>query len=70
MTGSLSGIVNGIGAFAGVAAPIVTGIVVKNLGGFEIALALGGCMVLLSAFIISFIVPELKPIELDVKSEI
>lgn len=70
MTGSLSGITNGVGAFAGVTAPIVTGIVVKSMGGFQLALALGGCMVLLSAFIIACVVPELKPIQLDTKQTV
>jgi ACS family glucarate transporter-like MFS transporter len=65
MAGSLSGIANTCGAFAGILSPIVTGFIVKSTGGFKMALAVGGCMALGAAFTILFIIPELKPIELD-----
>jgi sugar phosphate permease len=67
MAGSLAGIANTCGAFAGVLSPIVTGMIVKSTGGFKMALATGGCMALGAACTILFVIPELKPIELDVQ---
>ena len=65
MAGSLAGIANTCGAFAGVLSPIVTGLIVKTTGGFRMALATGGCMALGAACTILFVIPDLKPIELD-----
>jgi len=65
MAGSLSGIANTCGAFAGILSPIVTGLIVKSTGGFKLALAIGGCMALGAACAILFVIPELKPMELD-----
>jgi len=65
LAGSLSGIANTCGAFAGILSPIVTGVIVKTTGGFKMALAVGGCMALGAALTILFVIPTLKPIELD-----
>jgi ACS family glucarate transporter-like MFS transporter len=70
MVGALSGLTNGMGAFAGVLAPIITGIVVKSTGSFELALSIGGAMVIISALIIGFVLPELEPIQLNANLEI
>jgi len=64
MTGSLSGIANTAGAFAGMLSPAVTGFIVKRTGAFSLALATGGIMVILSACTILFVIPELKPIQI------
>jgi ACS family glucarate transporter-like MFS transporter len=63
MTGSVAGIMNAGGAFAGSIAPIVTGFIVKFTGSFKIALAVGGISLLLAACFLLFVIPELKPME-------
>lgn len=45
--------------------PIITGYIVKTTGSFQIALSVGGIMVILFAITILFIIPELKPIQFD-----
>lgn len=70
MAGSLSGIANTAGAFAGILSPIVTGYIVKTTGSFQMALAAGGVMVILAAITILFIIPELRPIQIGkIKTE-
>jgi ACS family glucarate transporter-like MFS transporter len=64
MTGSVGGIINGAGAFAGAIAPIVTGFIVKFTGSFQIALAIGGMSILAAACSVLFVVPQLKPMEI------
>jgi ACS family glucarate transporter-like MFS transporter len=65
MAGSFTGSMNTIGAMSGIVAPVLTGIIVKLSGSFRLALAIGGCFVLLAALSIFWIVPEIKPIELQ-----
>jgi ACS family glucarate transporter-like MFS transporter len=60
--GTLAGLMNTSGAFAGILAPAVTGWLVKLTGSFQEALLLGGCMVLLAAVSMGVIVGELKPL--------
>ncbi len=60
--GSLAGIMNTAGAFAGILAPIVTGFVVQQTGSFQLALLMGGCMVVLAALSMAFVVGRLKPL--------
>jgi ACS family glucarate transporter-like MFS transporter len=62
VAGSLAGIMNSAGALAGILAPIVTGFLVKFTGGFQLALLLGGGLVLLAAVIMGFAVGKLTPI--------
>jgi ACS family glucarate transporter-like MFS transporter len=64
LTGSVAGIMNAGGAFAGAVAPLVTGFIVKFTGSFQIALAVGGISLLLAACFLLFVIPELKPMEI------
>ena len=64
LAGTLAGIMNTAGAFAGALAPIVTGFIVKITGSFQIALLVGGVMVVLAALSMLVIVGRLEPIKL------
>lgn len=63
--GSLAGIMNTAGALAGILAPSITGVIAKVTGSFQLALVLGGCMVLVAAAVMWFVVGELAPILID-----
>jgi MFS family permease len=63
--GSLAGIMNTAGALAGILAPVVTGFLAKNTGGFQLPLLVGSCMVLLAAAAMLFVVGELTPIRIS-----
>lgn len=63
--GSIAGIMNTAGAIAGMLAPIITGFVLKATGSFQLALLFGGCMVILAAASMWFVVGPLKPITLS-----
>ena len=65
LAGTLAGIMNTAGAFAGAVAPIVTGLVIKITGSFKIALLVGGVMVILAAISMLFIVGKLEPLKLS-----
>jgi len=65
LAGTLAGIMNTAGAFAGAVAPIVTGFVIKITGSFQIALLLGGVMVIFAALSMLFIVGKLEPLKLS-----
>ena len=67
MVGSISGVINAIGAIAGIISPILTGVIVKVTGSFQLALTIGGCSILVAAVFIIFVVPELKPLTLGGK---
>ncbi len=58
--GSVSGFLNGIGAVAGILSPIVTGVLVKLTGNFQLALTIGGCSILIAAAFLLFVVPSLN----------
>jgi MFS family permease len=58
--GSVSGFLNGIGAIAGVLSPIVTGVLVKLTGNFQLALTIGGSSILIAAAFLLFVVPSLN----------
>jgi ACS family D-galactonate transporter-like MFS transporter len=60
--GSLAGIMNTAGALAGVVAPMATGFLAMHSGGFQLPLLVGGCMVILAAGAMLFVVGELRPI--------
>lgn len=64
VAGSVAGLLNTAGAAAGIAAPIVTGLLLKITGSFQAALSIGSCMVLLAAVSILFIAGKLTPIPL------
>ncbi len=63
--GSLAGIMNTAGALAGILAPTVTGFLVKITGSFRLPLLVGGCMVILAAAAMWFVVEELTPIPIS-----
>jgi len=60
--GSLAGIMNTAGALAGILAPAVTGYLAKSTGNFQLPLLVGGCMVILAAAVMLFVVGKLTPI--------
>ncbi len=62
--GSVGGLINMIGSFAGALSPLITGIVVKETGSFRIALTGGGCSILLATFFILVVVPKLSVLSL------
>jgi ACS family glucarate transporter-like MFS transporter len=57
--GSVSGLINAIGAIAGIISPIVTGYIVTVTGNFQLALTLGGCSILIASVFLIFVVPSL-----------
>ncbi|MDR3561857.1 MAG: MFS transporter [Negativicutes bacterium] len=65
LSGTLGGVMNSCGALAGILSPIMTGVLVKVTGSFQLALIVGGCMILISALSVLFIIPELKPMVLE-----
>jgi ACS family glucarate transporter-like MFS transporter len=64
LVGSVGGLINSLGAIAGILSPTLTGIIVKITGSFQLALIVGGCSILFAACAILFVVPELKPMAL------
>jgi len=58
--GSVSGLVNAIGAIAGIISPILTGVIVKVTGNFQLALMIGGCSILIASVFLLFVVPSLN----------
>jgi ACS family glucarate transporter-like MFS transporter len=64
LVGSVGGLINSLGAIAGILSPTLTGIIVKITGSFQLALIVGGCSILCAACAILFVVPELKPMTL------
>lgn len=65
MGGTVSSAINTVSSIAGILAPTVTGFIYKFTGSFQMALFIAGVGVLISACSILFIVPEIKPIELE-----
>jgi ACS family glucarate transporter-like MFS transporter len=59
LVGSVAGAMNSIGAASSIIAPIVTGIIVKVTGSFQMAFTLGGCAMLVAAILTLFVVPAL-----------
>jgi ACS family glucarate transporter-like MFS transporter len=64
MGGSVPGAINTIGSLAGIFAPTITGFFFKFTGSFRGALAVAGIGQLISALLLLFVVPAIKPIEL------
>ena len=65
MGGTVSSAINTVSSIAGILAPTITGFIYKFTGSFQMALLVAGVGVLISACSILFIVPEIKPIELN-----
>ena len=64
MTGTVTGGMNTVGAMAGILAPTITGVIVKFTGSFQMALAVSGCLLVLAACTVLFVIPAIKPMEL------
>lgn len=58
--GSVSGLVNAIGAITGIVSPIATGVIVKVTGSFQLVLMIGGCSILIASVFLLFVVPSLN----------
>jgi MFS family permease len=58
--GSVGGLINAIGAIAGILSPIVVGVVVKMTGSFQLALTIGGCTILVATVFLLLVVPSLN----------
>lgn len=58
---------NTAGSLAGILAPTVTGFLAKITHRFELPLLVGGCMVILAAAAMWFVVGELTPILISKK---
>lgn len=65
MGGTVSSAINTVSSIAGVLAPTITGFIYKFTGSFQMALLVAGIGVCLSICAILFIVPDIKPIELE-----
>jgi MFS family permease len=64
VSASVAGIMNTAGAMAGIVAPIITGWSLMVTGSFRIALLVGGCMFVLGALSMWFIVGPVEPMML------
>ena len=67
LVGSVGGIINAIGAIAGIVSPIMTGVIFKITGSFQLALLIGGISILVASVFIIFVVPDLRIMELGKK---
>jgi MFS family permease len=65
VSASVGGIMNTAGAIAGIVAPIVTGWSLMVTGSFRVALVVGGCMFVLGALSMWFIVGQVETIRLS-----
>lgn len=65
MGGTVSSAINTVSSIAGVLAPTITGFIYKFTGSFQMALLVAGVGILISVCAILFVVPEIKPIELE-----
>jgi nitrate/nitrite transporter NarK len=58
--GSVCGLINALGAIAGILSPIVTGVAVTLTGNFQLALTIGGSSILIASVFLLFVVPSLN----------
>jgi ACS family glucarate transporter-like MFS transporter len=65
MMGTVTGAMNTVGALAGILAPTITGFIVKITGTFQLALAISGLLLLFAACTVLFIIPAIKPMEIE-----
>ena len=66
VSASVAGIMNTAGAMAGIVAPIITGWLLMVTGNFQVALLVGGCMFVLAALSMWFIVGPVETMTLGV----
>jgi len=57
--GSVGGLINALGAIAGIISPIVTGVLVTATGNFQLALTVGGGSILIATVLLLLVVPSL-----------
>lgn len=65
LVGSVGGVMNTAGAMAGIIAPTLTGVIVKYTGSFQVALMVGGFSMLMAAFAVWFILPDIRPMQVE-----
>ena len=65
LTATVTGSMNTVGAFAGILAPAITGFIYSFTGSFQLALGLSGLLLVLAAMTVLFIIPAIKPMELN-----
>ncbi|MDE2161741.1 MAG: MFS transporter [Alphaproteobacteria bacterium] len=58
--GSVGGLINALGAIAGIISPILTGVIAQVTGSFELALTIGGSIILVASVFLLFAVPSLN----------
>jgi ACS family glucarate transporter-like MFS transporter len=69
LVGTIGGAINAIASIGGVLAPIMVGVIVKETGSFQLALTVGGCMMLIACCCVLFVMPAIKRQDsLDVES--
>lgn len=68
MAGTLGGGMNAVSSTGGILAPAITGLIVKITGSFQLALAVGGVLLVMAACAVLFVVPEVKPIALKARA--
>jgi ACS family glucarate transporter-like MFS transporter len=68
MAGTLGGGMNAVSSTGGILAPAITGFIVKITGSFQLALAVGGILLVLAACTVLFVIPSIKPIELKAEA--
>jgi ACS family glucarate transporter-like MFS transporter len=64
MAGTLGGTMNGLSSIGAILAPLITGFIVAITGTFQLALAVGGILLVTAACTILFVIPAIRPIEL------
>jgi ACS family glucarate transporter-like MFS transporter len=69
MVGSVGGMINAVGSAAGIASPIITGLVVKLTGSFRLALTFGGCSILVASIFTIWVVPRLTLLALGKEAQ-
>ena len=68
MAGTLGGGMNAVSSTGGILAPAITGLIVKITGSFQLALAVGGILLVMAACTVLFVIPEVKPIALKTRA--
>lgn len=69
MAGTVTGSMNTVGAVAGILAPTITGVIVKMTGTFQLALAVSGCLLVVAACTVLFVIPAIKPMNVAAETK-
>jgi len=65
MIGTVAGGMNTVGAVSGILAPTITGFIFKITGSFQLALAVSGGLLVCAVCIVLFVIPAIRPMELN-----